>query len=62
MTTLLVIMTVDPMKLSSPIMEDDQLDCSLPRKTSFSGPFMATALVQDLKGIPLPKGFQQVAQ
>ena len=40
-----VIVTLDPMRLTSPTMEEDHLKGGLSRKTDFSRPYMAKASV-----------------
>ena len=55
-------MKVDPMRSTYTITEEDHLKCGLSGKTNFSRLYMAKASVQDLKGTPLPRGFELVTQ
>ena len=51
-------MTLDPMRPTSPIMEEDHLRSGLSGKTNFSRPYTAKSSVQNLKGTHSLKGLR----
>ena len=50
-------MAQGPIRLTTPIMEEDHLTSSLSEKTNFSRPLMANESIQDPQGICVLKGY-----